>query len=152
MQHTSETRLRVRFAETDKMGIVYYANYFVWMEIGRTDYCKTVGFSYRDMERDNANMAVADASCRYKIPARYDDEILVRTRIDKLNRRLVSFSYSITNAETGALLAEGKTVHITIDKEGKTCSIPEKYYALLIRSANPALPRSSDGDKDPDPA
>jgi acyl-CoA thioester hydrolase len=152
VQHTSETRLRVRFAETDKMGIVYYANYFVWMEIGRTDYCKSVGFSYREMEKDHANMAVADASCRYRAPARYDDEILVRTVIEKLNRRLVSFLYSISNAETGALLAEGRTVHITIDKEGKTCSIPEKYYAMLTRSTGPAPPRSAAEGKDRDPA
>jgi acyl-CoA thioester hydrolase len=122
------------------------------MEIGRTDYCKSVGFSYRDMEKDHANMAVADASCRYKTPAHYDDEILVRTTVDRLNRRLVSFSYSITNAETGAVLAEGKTVHITIDKDGKTCSIPAKYYALLTRSTGPAPQRSAAGGKDPDPA
>ena len=131
MGHTSETRFRVRFAETDKMGVVYYANYFVWMEVGRTDYCKTVGFSYRDMEKDHANMAVADASCRYIAPARYDDEILVRTTVERLNRRLITFAYSISNAETGEALAEGKTVHITVDKEGRKCSIPEKYLMLL---------------------
>jgi acyl-CoA thioester hydrolase len=67
----------VRYAETDKMGVVYYANYFVWMEVGRTDYCKSIGFSYREMEHEDANMAVVDASCRYIAPARYDDEILV---------------------------------------------------------------------------
>jgi acyl-CoA thioester hydrolase len=134
MGHFSETRLRVRFAETDKMGVVYYANYFIWMEIGRTDYCKTVGFSYREMEKEDANMAVVDASCRYIAPARYDDEILVRTTVERLNRRLITFGYSISNAETGEALAEGKTVHITINKEGRKCSIPEKYLALLKRT------------------
>ena len=133
MEHTCETRFRVRYAETDKMGVVYYANYFVWMEIGRTDYCKSVGFSYRDMERDDANMAVADASCRYMAPARYDDEILVRTKVEKLSRRLVTFVYSISNVETGQLLAEGRTVHITVRKDGKTSSIPEPYYSLLSK-------------------
>lgn len=133
MTHTSETRFRVRYAETDKMGVVYYANYFVWMEVGRTDYCKTVGFSYRDMERDDANMAVVDASCRYIAPARYDDEILIRTNIERLSRRLVTFVYTISNAATGQLLAEGKTVHITVSKAGKTCSIPARYYALLSK-------------------
>jgi acyl-CoA thioester hydrolase len=152
MEHVSETRVRVRYAETDKMGVVYYANYFVWMEIGRTDYCKSVGFNYRDMEKEHANMAVADASCRYVAPARYDDEIRILTTIDRLNRKLVSFSYSITNAETGELLAKGKTLHITVNKEGKTCSIPEKYYALLTRQASPAPQRSSAADKGPDPA
>ncbi len=131
MGHTSETRFRVRYAETDKMGVVYYANYFVWMEIGRTDYCKTVGFNYRDMEREDANLVVADASCRYLAPARYDDEILVCTSVDRLKRRLVSFAYAISNGETGELLAQGRTLHITVNKDGKTCSIPEKYYALM---------------------
>lgn len=134
MGHTSETRFRVRYAETDKMGVVYYANYFIWMEVGRTDYCKTVGFSYCDMERDDANMAVADASCRYIAPARYDEEILVRTHIERLSRRLVVFAYSISNSATGQLLAEGKTVHITVSRDGKTCSIPERYYTLLSKT------------------
>ena len=134
MRHTSETRFRVRYAETDKMGVVYYANYFVWMEVGRTDYCKTVGFSYRDMESEDANMAVADASCRYIAPARYDDEILVRTSIKRLSRRLVAFVYSISNGATGQLLAEGKTIHITVGKDGKTCSIPDRYYDLLMQA------------------
>lgn len=131
MAHISETRFRVRYAETDKMGVVYYANYFIWMEVGRTDYCKAVGFSYRDMERDDANMAVADASCRYVAPARYDDEILVQTSVEKLNRRLVTFVYSIFNATTGQLLAEGRTVHITVNKDGRTCPVPEPYLSLL---------------------
>jgi acyl-CoA thioester hydrolase len=131
MGHCSETRFRVRYAETDQMGVVYYANYLIWMEIGRTDYCKTVGFSYRDMEKEDANMAVVDASCRYIAPARYDDEILVRTTVERLNRRLITFAYSLSNAETGEALAEGKTVHITINKEGRKRSSPEKYLALL---------------------
>ena len=134
MGHTCETRFRVRYAETDKMGIVYYANYLIWMEVGRTDYCKSVGFSYRDMEKEQANMAVAEASCRYVAPARYDDEILVQTTVERLSRRIVTFLYSISNAETGQRLAEGRTVHITVGKDGKTCSIPERYYSLLLKS------------------
>jgi acyl-CoA thioester hydrolase len=133
MPHTCETRLHVRYAETDKMGVVYYANYFVWMEIGRTDYCKSIGFSYRDMEHEDANMAVVDATCRYIAPARYDDEILVRTSVERLSRRLVSFVYRIYNAANDKLLAEGKTVHITVGKDGKTCSIPERYFTLMSK-------------------
>ena len=136
MPHTCETRLRVRYAETDKMGVVYYANYFVWMEIGRTDYCKSIGFSYRDMESEDANMAVVDATCRYVAPARYDDEILVRTTVDRLSRRLVSFTYEIYNSANNKLLAEGKTVHITVGKDGKTCSIPERYYTLMLNAGD----------------
>src|SRR5262245_24706873 len=113
------------------MGVVYYANYLVWMEVGRTDYCKSVGFNYREMENEDANMAVAEATCRYISPARYDDEILVRTRIERLSKRLVTFAYSILNSATGEVLAEGKTVHVTVSKAGKTCSIPERYYALM---------------------
>lgn len=134
MAHTCETRLRVRYAETDKMGVVYYANYLVWMEVGRTDYCKSIGFNYRDMENDDANMAVAAVSCRYIAPARYDDEILVRTSVEKLSRRLVTFAYRICNASTGQQLAEGKTVHITVNKDGKTCSIPAQYLDLLSKA------------------
>ena len=81
------------------MGVVYYANYLVWMEMGRTDYCKSVGFDYRDMELDGANMAVAEATCRYITPARYDDEILVQTQVERLNRRLITFTYVISNAK-----------------------------------------------------
>src|SRR6185436_11416008 len=131
MGHSCETRFRVRYAETDKMGVVYYANYFVWMEIGRTDYCKSVGFSYRDMEREDANIAVVDASCRYVAPARYDDEIGVQTTVERVDRRLITFAYSISNAETEDVFAEGRTVHIAVNKEGRKISIPEKYLALL---------------------
>jgi acyl-CoA thioester hydrolase len=119
------------------MGVVYYANYFVWMEIGRTDYCKSIGFSYRDMEKEDANMAVVDASCRYIAPARYDDEIVVTTTLERLSRRIVSFTYAITNAASGKILAEGKTVHITVSKDGKTCSIPQRYYELMLKRFEP---------------
>ena len=134
MGHICETRLRVRYAETDKMGVVYYANYLVWMEVGRTDYCKSIGFNYREMENEDANMAVVEVTCRYIAPARYDDEILIRTSVECLNRRLVTFAYSISNGESGQLLAEGKTVHITVGKDGKTCSIPQRYYALMLKA------------------
>ena len=87
-----ETLLRVRYAETDKMGIVYYANYLVWFEIGRTDYCRARGFSYRDMEQsEDAFLVVAEAYCRYKAPAYYDDELIVRTHITELRKRSLRF-------------------------------------------------------------
>jgi acyl-CoA thioester hydrolase len=121
----------VRYAETDKMGVVYYANYLVWMEIGRTDFCRSVGFTYRDMEAEEANMAVAEATCRYLAPARYDDEILVCTSLERLTRRVVTFTYHISNASTGQMLAEGSTVHITVGKDGRTRSIPDRYFRLL---------------------
>jgi acyl-CoA thioester hydrolase len=126
----------VRYAETDKMGVVYYANYLVWMEIGRTDYCKSVGFSYRDMEAEDANMAVAEVSCRYVAPARYDDAILVETHIGKLTRRVVTFVYSIAHADTRQLLAHGSTTHIAVGKDGKTRSIPSRYFSLMLAARN----------------
>jgi acyl-CoA thioester hydrolase len=113
------------------MGVVYYANYLVWMEVGRTDYCKSVGFSYRDMEADDANMAVAEATCRYVFPAKYDDEILVETRIERLTRRIVKFAYTITHGQTRQLLAHGSTTHIAVGKDGKTRSIPPRYFELM---------------------
>ena len=113
------------------MGVVYYANYLVWMEIGRTDFCRSVGFTYRDMEAEEANMAVAEASCRYLAPALYDDEILVRTELERLTRRVLTFAYTILNATTGQTLAQGRTVHITVGKDGRTRSIPDRYFRLL---------------------
>jgi acyl-CoA thioester hydrolase len=129
--HTSETRFRARYAETDKMGVIYYANYLVWMEMGRTDYCKSVGFDYRDMEQDGANMAVDEATCRYITPARYDDAILVRTQVERLNRRLITFTYVILNEQTGTVLAEGRTVHIAMGMDGKSMFIPRRYLDLM---------------------
>jgi len=129
--HVSETRFRARYAETDQMGVIYYANYLVWMEMGRTDYCKSVGFDYREMEVEGALMAVAEATCRYASPARYNDSILVRTWVERLNRRMITFVYSIIKEGGNALLAEGKTVHVAMNKEGKAVSIPQRYMELL---------------------
>jgi acyl-CoA thioester hydrolase len=119
------------------MGVIYYANYLVWMEMGRTDYCKSVGFDYRDMERDGANMAVAEATCRYLTPARYDDAILVRTQVERLNRRLITFSYVISNEQSGTVLAEGRTVHIAVGNDGKSIFIPKHYLDLMKSAAGP---------------
>jgi len=126
------TRLRVRYAETDQMNVVYYSNYLVWMEIGRTDFCLESGFRYRDMEQESGVMiAVAEAHCRYRAPARYDDEVLVRTYLDEIRRRTLTFSYEILNAASEALLAEGSTVHVAIGPDTRPCAIPEKYHQML---------------------
>jgi acyl-CoA thioester hydrolase len=130
MPHITESRLRVRYAETDQMGMVYYANYLIWMEIGRSDFCRECGFSYRDLEREeHAFLAVADANCRYISPARYDDEILVETEMTRVKSRLVEFSYRIKRGS--ALLAEGRTVHVVIGPDGRPHAMPERYLALL---------------------
>ena len=134
-----ETRLRVRYAETDQMGVVYYANYLIWMEIGRTDFCRKSGFRYRDLELEEGfAIAVAEAQCRYRAPARYDDEILVRTTLERLRRRTLHFTYEILNAGTGELLAEGATVHVVIGtRDGRTHTLPPAYHALLGRWESP---------------
>jgi acyl-CoA thioester hydrolase len=112
------------------MGVVYYANYFVWMEIGRTDFCRDCGFNYRDLEREhNVLLAVVDAACRYIAPARYDDEICVLTTIERVNRRVVGFAYRILNRDR--LLAEGRTVHVVVGVEGKPKSLPARIVTLL---------------------
>ena len=131
-----ETPLRVRYSETDKMGIVYYANYLVWFEIGRAEYCRARGFSYRDMEmRDDAYLVVAESYCRYKAPAYYDDEILVRTHITELRKRSLRFGYEIVKAADGQIVAEGETGHVVTDANGRVRSFPEGYAQRLLAPA-----------------
>jgi acyl-CoA thioester hydrolase len=130
MPYVSETRFRVRYAETDQMGMVYYANYLVWMEIGRTDFCRECGFTYRDLEhQEQTYLTVAEATCRYLAPARYDDPIVVETEMTRAKSRLVEFSYRIKSGST--LLAQGRTIHIVIGTDGKPRSLPPRYLGLL---------------------
>jgi acyl-CoA thioester hydrolase len=102
----------VRYAETDQMGIVYHANYLVWMEVGRVEYCRAAGFRYRDLEAEGVLLAVVEAHCRYLSPALYDEEVIVRTAIEEATQRLVRFSYRMISGEDGRLLAEGSTKHV----------------------------------------
>ena len=100
-----DARLRVRYAETDQMGVVYHANYLVWMEVGRVEYCRASGVRYRDLEDAGILLAVVEANCRYLSPARYDDEVIVRTQIEDANPRMVRFGYELISAEDGRRLA-----------------------------------------------
>ena len=128
-----ETLLRVRYSETDKMGIVYYANYLIWFEIGRTEYCRARGFSYRDMEvNDDAFLVVAESYCRYKAPAYYDDEVLVRTHITEMRRRSLRFGYEVVRDSDGQIIAEGETGHVVTDADGRVRSFPEGYAQRLL--------------------
>jgi acyl-CoA thioester hydrolase len=132
MPRITESRFRVRYAETDQMGMVYYANYLIWMEIGRTDFCRECGFNYSDLEREeHAYLTVAEANCRYIAPARYDDEIAVETEMTRLKSRVVEFSYRLKSG--AALLAEGRTVHVVIGAGGRPRSMPDRYFELLSR-------------------
>ena len=127
-----ETAIRVRYAETDRMGVVYYANYLIWFEIGRTEFCRARGFAYREMEENgDAFLVVAESYCRYKAPAHYDDELLVRTHITELRRRSVRFGYEILRLSDGQVIAEGETGHVVTDASGRVRSLPEQYRAIL---------------------
>jgi acyl-CoA thioester hydrolase len=127
-----DARLRVRYAETDQMGIVYYANYLVWMEIGRVEFCRAAGIRYRDMEaEDGILLAVVGASCRYLSPALYDDEVIVRTWIEEAHPRMVRFGYEMTEAADGRVLATGETKHVFCDRDRKPKKLPEKYRAAF---------------------
>jgi acyl-CoA thioester hydrolase len=127
-QGTNETRLRVRYAETDQMGVVYHSNHLIWFEVGRVELMRQMGFSYRDMEREEGRfIAVAEATCRYRAPIFYDQEVLVRTQLKNVRESVVVFSYELVRADDGALLAEGETTHIVTDSKMKVSTLPEKY-------------------------
>lgn len=141
----NETTIRVRYAETDQMGVVYYANFFVWFEVGRVEFLRQLGFNYGEMEsRDGCYIAVADARCRYKAPARYDEEIKIRTQLKSFRGSLVQFRYEAVRVGDGTLLAEGETTHMVTDAQMKVRRLPEKYARvfeeLLARPEAPAHP------------
>ena len=126
----NEARLRVRYAETDQMGVVYHSNYIIWMEVGRVELLRQLGFTYKEMEReDRCHIAVVDVKCRFKSPALYDDEILIRTRLLNVRESLIHFGYDILRASDGTLLAEGETTHIVVDEALQKRPLPEKYLA-----------------------
>ena len=130
-----ESRLRVRYAETDQMGVVYYANYFVWMEIGRVDYCSAVGFEYRDMEADGVVLAVTDAHCRYRASARFHDDVRLLTWMEESRSRTIKFGYEMRRVDGDQLLATGDTLHMACDPSGKPVRLPEKfrrYFPLTV--------------------
>jgi acyl-CoA thioester hydrolase len=128
----NETRVRVRYAETDQMGVVYHSNHFIWFEIGRVELLRQLGFSYREMEsEDHCYIAVVEAKCRYRAPAKYDDEIVVRTRLKNVRESIVHFGYELIRVSDGAILAEGDTTHIVTDAEMKIKALPAKYMTVF---------------------
>lgn len=128
-----ETQLRVRYAETDQMGVVYHANYLVWMEVGRVEFFRAAGLRYRDFETNaGLHMAVAEAQMRYLAPARYDDPIVVRTSIGKAHPRMVTLEYAIRHAETGVELATGFTKHVFLAVGTmRPSKLPPEYYGVF---------------------
>ncbi len=123
-----EARVRVRYAETDQMGVVYHANYLVWFEIGRVEFIRQLGLDYKSMEREEGcGIAVVDVAVRYKVPARYDDKLMVQTRLIAARGAVIRFGYRIIRVEDDTLLCEGQTVHVVVDSNMKKRSLPPKY-------------------------
>jgi len=134
-----ETRVRVRYAETDQMGVVYHANYLVWFEVGRVEFIRQAGMDYKSMEsEEGAMIAVVEATARYIAPARYDDMLLVRTTLSGVRGPIVRFKYAVLRAGDGTLLCEGETVHIVVGRDMKRREMPVKYaerFAELMHRA-----------------
>ena len=127
----SSSRIRVRYAETDQMGVVYYANYFVWFEVGRTDLLRESGWNYRDMESGGFALPVIEAHCSYRESAKYDDEIEVRTSGAMLTPVRIQFTYEVVRLADTATLATGPTVHATLDRTGRPCRLPSRVRTLF---------------------
>ena len=123
--------IRVRYAETDQMGVAYYANYLIWFEVGRSEFCREKGFRYADLEALGYKLVVSDVHCRYRNSARYDETVMVRTRLKEVNRRMITFGYQILRKDEKEVIAEGETRHICVDSEGKTKTLPEKFLVCL---------------------
>jgi acyl-CoA thioester hydrolase len=137
-----ETTLRVRYAETDQLGIVYHSNYFIWFEVGRAELIRSLGFSYKQMEtEDDCHIVVAEAHCRYHHPARYDEVLRVRTRIPESQKRVIKFFYEVFHEPEGRLLATGETTHVICGRDGRAKSLPQKYRRLLVASPVEAAER-----------
>jgi acyl-CoA thioester hydrolase len=133
-----ESRVRVRYAETDQMGMVYHANHFIWFEIGRVELMRQLGFTYRDMEREHGCLIpVVDARCRYKAPARYDDEIIVRTHLKNVRESVIHFGYQLVRASDNQVLAEGETTHMIINAKMEAATLPPH----ILRTFRDALGR-----------
>lgn len=133
---SATSQVRVRYAETDQMGVAYHSNYFVWFEVGRCDLLRTLGWSYREMEAAGFSLPVIDASCRYRQPARYDDELEIRTRGGLLSPVRLQFEYEIVRREDLVTCANGRTVHASLSTAGtegasRPCRLPERVRALF---------------------
>ncbi|HEX2778042.1 MAG TPA: thioesterase family protein [Gemmatimonadaceae bacterium] len=129
--HTLE--LRVRYPETDQMGVVYHANYLVWCDMGRTEYLRSRGADYAALERSGTLLAVADASIRYHASARYDDMVRVETTLRDVRSRMITFDYLITHVESGARLVSASTTLVSIDRAGRPTKLPVETRQLLER-------------------
>ena len=126
------TTLRVRYAETDQMGVVYHANYLIWMEVGRVELLRSRGFNYKDLEdSEGLYLTVVDVNCRYHCPARYDEQVAIQTVVKTANPRMIEFSYEIRSLDTGRTLITGSTRHMWLNKEWRLTRLPARYHGAL---------------------
>jgi acyl-CoA thioester hydrolase len=123
--------IRVRYAETDKMGVVYYANYFVWFEVARADLLRSLGWTYREMEHAGVALPVIEAHCDYHRPARYDEEMEVRAKGRMLSPVRMEFTYEVVRRDDQMVSASGRTVHAALDIAGKPCRLPDRIRQLF---------------------
>jgi len=129
--HSSVSQVRVRYAETDQMGVVYHSNYFVWFEVGRTDLLRGTGVTYREMEAEGFSLPVIEAHCQYKQPARYDDDLEIRTTGTLMSPVRVAFAYEIVRSFDSQTVATGQTVHAAVDRSGRPCRLPAHVKELF---------------------
>ena len=127
----SRSVVRVRYAETDKMGVVYYANYFVWFEVARADLLRGLGWSYREMESSGVSLPVIEAHCEYQRPARYDDELEIRAQGRLLSPVRLEFLYDVTRLADGVIAASGRTMHAALDTSGRPCRLPARLREVF---------------------
>jgi acyl-CoA thioester hydrolase len=138
-----DATVRVRYAETDQMGVVYHANYLVWFEVGRVELMRALGFEYKRMEaEDDCRIVVADAHCRYHYSAVYDEVLRIRTRIAESRNRVVKFSYEVIRDVDGKVLANGETTHVICGRNGRPKMLPKKYHSIFNAVAAPQPDRS----------
>jgi acyl-CoA thioester hydrolase len=141
MSTYADTTIRVRYSETDQMGVAHHANHFIWFESGRIEFCRHLGFEYKQMEvEDDSLIVVVKASCRYRRPVRFDDVLTVRTRASGSQRRTIHFEYEIFS-QTGELVATGETLHVVCDRLGRPKSLPEKYHKYFPPNSAPTRNR-----------
>lgn len=141
----AEAAVRVRYAETDQMGVVYHANYLIWFEVGRVELIRQIGLDYAAMEREEGCLiAVVEATVRYKAPARYDEELIVRTRIAGVRGPVIRFKYRVERKADAVLLCEGETVHVVVGRDMKRRALPESYASRFREFHVPMLPETAE--------
>ena len=144
MPDYADSTIRVRYAETDQMGVAYHSNYFIWFEVGRVELCRQLGFEYKQMEsEDDSFIVVAEAYCRFKRSAHFDDTLTIRTRVASSQRRTIRFSYEVYDQSSGELIATGETNHVICDRLGRPKSLPAKYRVYFPPTTRDRAPVSS---------